>query len=131
VKDASGKAVELICAYDPLTRGGDSPDGRKVKGTIHWVSAAHAVQADALLLEPLFLSESPAAATGDPLDDLNSASVEQLAGCQLEPALADATADAPVQFERMGYFVRDNRGGPGFIRTIGLRDGWAKAQAKA
>ncbi len=129
VKDAAGEVVELICSYDPLTRGGDAPDGRKVKGTIHWVSDAHAHVADAWLVDQLFLSESPSAATGDPLDDLNPASLEVLRGCRLEPSLADAPPGAAVQFERLGYFSRDAKSGA-YIRAIGLRDGWAKAQAK-
>ncbi len=131
VKDAAGDVVELICSYDPATRGGNAPDGRKVKGTIHWVSAEHALDAEARLLDPLFRSENPMA-DGDPIADLNPASLEVVAGAKLEPALADATAGAPVQFERLGYFNRDaEAAGLAFIRTIGLRDSWAKTKAKA
>ncbi len=131
VKDAAGDVVEVICDYDPATRGGDSPDGRKVKGTIHWVSAAHAIEAEVRLIEQLFRSENPMAG-GDPIADLNPDSLEILTGCKLEPSLADPAATATVQFERLGYFCPDIKaeGGRAFIRTISLRDGWAKAQAK-
>jgi len=124
VKDADGTVREIICDYDPETRGGSAPDGRKVKGTIHWLSAEHAQEAEARLLEPLFASEAPMA-DGDPIGDLNPASQEILSGCRIEPALAEA--DAPVQFERLGYFTPD-AAAPGrrFIRTIALRDSWAK-----
>jgi len=130
VKDAAGEVVEVICDYDPLTRGGDSPDGRKVKGTMHWVSANHAVDAEAWLLEQLFLSEDPMA-DGDPVADLNPASRETLVDCKLEPSLAEISGDAAVQFERLGYFRRDDGAdGLRFIRTIGLRDSWAKVKGK-
>jgi len=126
-KNDAGEVVELICSYDPETKGGNAPDGRKVKGTIHWVSADHAIEADAWLLETLFQSETPSAATGDPLDDLNPASLEVLEGCKLEPALGELPAGETVQFERMGYFTKDAKTGA-FIRTIGLRDSWAKVK---
>ena len=127
VKNDAGEVIEVICSYDPATRGGDSPDGRKVKGTMHWVSAEHAVEADVALLEQLFLSENPMAGD-DVMADLNPNSLEQLSGCKLEPALADVAA--PVQFERLGYFCPDEKKPGAFIRTIGLRDGWAKAKKK-
>ena len=127
VKDADGNVVELICTYDPATKGGNAPDGRKVKGTIHWVSADHAVEANASLLNPLFLSENPSA-NGDPIADLNPNSMERLTGCKLEPCLADAEPGTPVQFERLGYFSRDQGEGLNFIRTIALRDSYAKAK---
>jgi glutaminyl-tRNA synthetase len=123
--------VELRCTYDPATRGGDAPDGRKVRGTIHWVSAAHAVPAEARLYDHLFVREDPGA-DGDFLDDLNPASVEIVSGCMVEPSLA-TPPEAPVQFERLGYFVADPDSAPDrpvYNRTIGLRDSWAKAQAK-
>ena len=129
VKNAAGEVTELRCTYDPATKGGDAPDGRKVRGTIHWVSAAHAAPAEVRLYNPLFNRPDPGA-DGDLLADLNSGSIEVLAGCMLEPALSadnDATA---VQFERLGYFCRDPDGAPGslvFNRTIGLRDSYARA----
>ena len=126
VKDASGQVIELICTYDPETKGGNAPDGRKVKGTIHWVSAEHAVETDVHLLEQLFLSENPAAG-GDPIDDLNPASLDILTGCKLEPSLTDIPPGQTVQFERLGYFCRDDASSA-FIRTIGLRDTWAKVK---
>jgi glutaminyl-tRNA synthetase len=130
-KDASGAIVELRATYDPLTRGGDSPDGRKVKGTIHWVSAAHAIDAEVRLYEHLFVAENPGA-DGEWLEDINPASLVVRQGAKLEPALADAPAGETVQFERTGYFCADPDGmpdAPVFNRTIGLRDSWA-AQAK-
>ena len=132
VKDDAGDIVELRCTYDPETRGGDAPDGRKVKGTLHWVSAAHAVEAEVRLYEPLFLNENPGAAD-DFLSEINPDSLEVLQGCKLEPALADVAAGEVVQFERLGYFCPDYDGAPGapvFTRTIGLRDSFAKAMAK-
>ena len=127
VKNADGNVVELICTYDPATKGGNAPGGRKVKGTIHWVSADHAVEANASLLNPLFLSENPSA-NGDPIDDLNPDSRELLSGCQLEPSLIDVKPGVPVQFERLGYFNRDAGEAMTFIRTIALRDSYAKAK---
>ena len=126
VKDASGTIVELHCTYDPQTRGGNTPpDGRKVKATLHWVSASDAVKAEVRLYEPLFKSDTPDA--GDFAGDLNPGSLETLADARLEPALAGA--DAPVQFERLGYFCPDQDSKPGalvFNRTVGLRDTFAK-----
>jgi glutaminyl-tRNA synthetase len=129
VKDASGEVVELRCTYDPATRGGNAPDGRKVQATLHWVSAADAVPAEVRLYNQLFARPDPGAG-GDVMADLNPASLEVLADCRLEPALADE--GAPVQFERQGYFCRDPDSAPGrlvFNRTVGLRDTWAKVQA--
>ncbi len=131
VKDAAGEVIELRCSYDPATRGGDAPDGRKVRGTIHWVSAAHAIPAEIRLYDPLFSAEAPGAG-GEAMDDLNPDSLERLDGALLEPALAEAGA-AVVQFERQGYFSRDPESTEQhlvFNRTIGLRDSWAKAQAR-
>jgi glutaminyl-tRNA synthetase len=130
VKDAAGEVVELRASYDPATRGGNAPDGRKVQGTIHWVSAADAIAAEVRLLNPLFVKPLPGA-DGDVFADLNPNSIEVLKACRLEPALGDAATDAPVQFERNGYFCRDGDAqgaSPVFIRTIALRDSWAKTQ---
>ena len=132
VKDAAGQVVELRCTYDPETRGGDAPDGRKVKATLHWVSAAHAVPAEMRLYDHLFARPDPCA-DGDLIADLNPDSLTVLEGCRLEPSLAEAGPDAPVQFERQGYFRLDPDSAPGklvFNRTIALRDSWAKARAK-
>ena len=131
VKDAAGEVVELRCTYDPATKGGNAPDGRKVKATIHWVSAADAVEAEVRLLNPLFARPDPSADTF--AADINPDSVEVLAGARLEPALLEAETERPVQFERQGYFCRDRDSTPGkpvFIRTIGLRDTYAKDVAK-
>jgi glutaminyl-tRNA synthetase len=130
-KDAAGEVALLRCTYDPATRGGDAPDGRKVRGTLHWVSAAHAVPAEVRLYDHLFTRAEPGA-EGDFLADLNPGSLETLADCRLEPSLAAATA-APVQFERQGYFCRDpdfTLERPVFNRTVALRDTWAKLRTK-
>jgi len=130
VKDAAGEVTELRCTYDPATKGGDSPDGRKVRGTIHWVSAQHAVAAEVRLYNPLFSRPDPGA-DGDLLADLNPDSLEMLSQCWLEPALSADNSEAAVQFERLGYFCRDPDSAPGklvFNRTIGLRDSWARQQ---
>ncbi len=132
VKDDSGEPVELRCSYDPATRGGDAPDGRKVKGTLHWVSAAHAVPGEVRLTEHLFTEEVPGA-KGDVLDDLNPHSLDVIADARLEPALAEAAAGAPVQFERQGYFCLDPDTTADklvFNRTVALRDSWAKIQKR-
>ncbi len=133
IKDAAGEVVELRCTYDPASRGGNAPDGRKVKATLHWVNAADAVPAEIRLINTLFANPEPGAA-GDVMADLNPASREVLRGAMVEPALAEAQA-APgvaVQFERQGYFCIDIDSRPGdlvFNRTVGLRDSWAKMQA--
>jgi glutaminyl-tRNA synthetase len=130
-KNAAGEVVELRCTYDPATKGGNAPDGRKVKATIHWVSAAHAVPAEVRLYNPLFTKPDPSGGEGFAAD-LNPNSLEVLTGARLEPALADAKPEVPVQFERNGYFCLDHESTPGkpvFIRTIGLRDTWAKEKA--
>ena len=123
VKGGDGEVVELRCRYDPETLGGSAPDGRKVKATIHWVSAAHAEPAPVRLYGPLFASDEPAG-----LEDLNPDSLEVLEGCRLEPGLADMEPGRTVQFERLGYFAADPDGG--FNRTIGLRDDWARIRAR-
>jgi glutaminyl-tRNA synthetase len=132
VKNAKGEVVELKCNYDPATRGGNAPDGRKVQATMHWVSAADAVSAEVRLYNPLFAKPDPDA--GNFAADLNPNSLEVLSGAMLEPALAGDNAEAAVQFERQGYFCRDRDSKPGklvFNRTVGLRDTWAKVSAGA
>jgi len=132
VKNAAGEAVELICTYDPATRGGNAPDGRKVRATLHWVSAAHAVPAEIRLYNPLFIRPDPGI-DGDLAADLNPNSLEILTASQVEPALAAAAPGEVVQFERQGYFCADLDSTPGhlvFNRTVGLRDSWAKARAR-
>ena len=128
IKDAAGEVVELRCTYDPATHGGNAPDGRKVKATLHWVAAADAVPAEIRLYNPLFTRPDPGA-DGDVMAELNPNSLEVLTGCLLEPALAAAPAGASVQFERTGYFCADPDSAPEklvFNRTVGLRDTWAK-----
>jgi len=127
VKNPAGEVVELRCSYDPQTRGGNAPDGRKVQATLHWVSAADAVPAEVRLYNQLFARPDPN--PGDFIADLNPDSLEVLTDCRLEPALAAANSDDPVQFERQGYFCRDPDSAPGrlvFNRTVGLRDTWAR-----
>ncbi len=127
VKNAKGEVTELRCTYDPATRGGNAPDGRKVKSTIHWVSAAHSIPAEVRLYNALFTKPDP---SGEAFTaDLNPNSLEVLGEARLEPALADAKLGKPVQFERQGYFCLDTDSKPNkpvFSRTIGLRDTWAK-----
>ena len=130
IKDQSGEVVELRCTYDPATRGGDAPDGRKVKGTLHWVSAAHAVPAEIRLYDRLF-TEADMSASTDYIADLNPDSVTVLKDCHLEPETATAAYGEVVQFERLGYFCVDPDSTEShrvFNRTIGLRDTWAKIQ---
>ncbi|HSB82578.1 MAG TPA: glutamine--tRNA ligase/YqeY domain fusion protein [Candidatus Methylomirabilis sp.] len=132
-KDAQGNVVELRCTYDPATRGGDAPDGRKVKATIHWVSAAHALPAEVRLYGRLFVKEDPeeAGEGQDFLANLNPHSLEVLAGCRVEPSLATARAGDICQFERQGYFCVDPDATPGklvFNRSVSLRDEWAKIE---
>jgi glutaminyl-tRNA synthetase len=132
IKNAAGEVVELRCTYDPLTRGGNTPpDGRKVQATLHWVSAADAVDAEVRLYDQLFAKPDPDA--GSFADDLNPNSLEVLTGCKLEPAAAAGNSPEPVQFERQGYFCRDRDSAPGrpvFNRTVGLRDTWAKVSGR-
>jgi len=126
VKDENGEVVELICQYDPETKGGSSPDGRKVKGTIHWVSADHAVDANINLYDRLFTHPNPAA-SDDITEYLNPESLTVLNNCKLEACMADATAETPYQFERTGYFIKDEKADTlTFNRTVTLRDTWAK-----
>jgi len=134
IKDAGGNVVELRCTYDPASRGGNAPDGRKVRGTIHWVSAKHAVTAQVRLYDHLFSSEEPGAAGEAWLDALNPQSLALRENCLLEPALAELPVGEAVQFERLGYFCRDAAATPErpvFNRTVSLRDTWVKEQVKA
>ncbi len=132
VKNERGEVIELRCTYDPATRGGDAPDGRKVKATLHWVSAAHAIEAEARLYDYLFTRPDPDAA-----DDFTSTvkqdSLEVLTGCKLEPSLASAKVGDKFQFERQGYFCVDPDSTEGklvFNRTVGLKDTWARIEKK-
>jgi glutaminyl-tRNA synthetase len=131
VKNAAGEVVELICTYDPATRGGNAPDGRRVQATLHWVAAAHAKSAEIRLHNPLFKRAEPDI-SGDFTAELNPMSLETLTASKVEPALALATPGEPVQFERQGYFCLDPLSAPDhliFNRTVGLRDSWTKARA--
>jgi glutaminyl-tRNA synthetase len=133
IKDDQGEIIELRCTYDPETRSGTNPpDGRKVKGTIHWVSADHAIKGEVRLYDPLFNRPDPGT-DGDFQDDINPDSLTINTSALLEPALADAPVGEAIQFERIGYFCADpdhSSEAPVFNRTIGLRDSWAKAQKK-
>ena len=133
VKNETGEVVELHCTYDPATRGGDAPDGRKVKSTVHWVSAQHAVDADVRLYDYLFTKANPddAPEGQDFMSNLNPASLEVLTGCKVEPGLATAKSGAKFQFERQGYFCVDPDTTAGrlvFNRSVSLRDTWAKIE---
>ncbi|MEP6602069.1 MAG: glutamine--tRNA ligase, partial [Nitrospirota bacterium] len=136
VKDEkTGEAIELHCTYDPATRGGNAPDGRKVKSTIHWVSAEHAVEAEVRLYETLFTKEDPNdfPEGRDFTENLNPKSIERVTGCKLEPGLRDAAPGAKYQFERLGYFCADadsTRESLVFNRTVALRDTLAKIEKK-
>jgi glutaminyl-tRNA synthetase len=135
VKDSSGNVVELHCTYDPATKGGTTPDGRKVKSTIHWVSAEHAVDAEVRIYETLFNCEDPNVVPEgqDFTVNLNPNSLEVVTGCKLEPSLREAAPGTPYQFERLGYFAADpdsTREMLVFNRTVALRDTWAKIEAK-
>ena len=132
IKNAAGEVIELRCSYDPATRGGNAPDGRKVKATMHWLPAAQSLPAEIRIYNQLFVNPTP-----DPANfaaDLNPQSLEILTGARIEPAIAQGNASAPMQFERQGYFVRDKDSTPGHIvfnRTIGLRDTFAKEIGKS
>jgi glutaminyl-tRNA synthetase len=136
VKDAAGNVVEIHCTYDPASRGGNSPDGRKVKSTIHWVSAPHAVDAEVRLYDTLFSKENPGDVEEgqDFTSNLNPHSLEVVTGAKLEPSLAGAPVEGRYQFERLGYFCVDPDSRPGalvFNRTVALKDAWAKIEKKA
>ena len=130
VKDSEGNVTEVHCTYDPETRGGDAPDGRKPKGTIHWVSSRHAVDAEVRLYDRLFDKSNPTEGKSDMLESLNPESLKVLRECKLEPALDETTQGENYQFERLGYFCLDGSDSkPGelvFNRTVPLRDSWAK-----
>jgi glutaminyl-tRNA synthetase len=124
--------VELRCSYDPATRGGDAPDGRRPKATLHWVSVAHAVPAEVRLYDHLYTRPDPGA-DGDMLADLDPASEVVIRGAMLEASLAEVPVGTTVQFERLGYFTPDPDSAPGalvFDRTLTLKDTWAKVQAR-
>ena len=132
IKSAAGEVTELRCSYDPATRGGNAPDGRKVKATMHWLPAVQSLPAEIRIYNQLFVNPTP-----DPANfaaDLNPQSLEILSGARIEPAIAQGNASEPMQFERQGYFVRDKDSAPGghvFNRTIGLRDSFAKEVGKS
>ncbi len=134
VKDENGNVVEVLCTYDPESRGGTTPDERKVRGTIHWVSSAHAKEATLRLYDKLFLTESPGEKTGDYLDDINPDSLITLTGCKIEPALAESIPGEYLQFMRNGYFTPDtvdySSENPVFNRTVTLKDSWTKKKGK-
>jgi glutaminyl-tRNA synthetase len=135
-KDAAGKITEIHCTYDPQTRGGDSPDGRKVKATMHWVSCRHAIKADVRLYDTLFTKRDPNEVPegAEFTVNLNPKSLETLTDCPVEPSLKDAAPGSRYQFERLGYFTVDkdtaSAGKPVFNRTVTLRDTWAKIEKK-
>jgi glutaminyl-tRNA synthetase len=133
IKDDNGQVTSLRCTYDPATKGGNAPDGHKVKATLHWVSAEHAIDAQIREYEHLFTAEIPGA-DGEFLNDINPDSLTIVENCKLEPALQDASKGETVQFERVGYFCLDKDTSTEkmiFNKTIGLRDTWAKTQAKS
>ena len=134
IKDVSGRVIELICTYDPQTRGGNAPDGRKVKGTIHWVNADDCLDATVRLYDRLFKDENPEQDKQDFLENLNPGSLEELVSCKLEKSLATAEPQKAFQFERLGYFCLDSKDAtpdnPVFNRTVTLRDAWAKLSRK-
>jgi len=125
-----GEPTVVYATHDPESRGGNAPDGRKVKSTMHWVSVDHALEGTAALYERLFSTEVPGETTGDPMDDLDRSSKTVRSSCRLEPALADLTPGTVVQFERLGYFALDPREPMLFHRTVGLRDEWARIQQR-
>jgi glutaminyl-tRNA synthetase len=136
VKDDKGEVVEVHCTYDPATRGGNAPDGRKVKSTIHWVSAAHAIDAEVRIYDKLFTKPDPndVPAGQEFTANLDPNSLEVISNAKLEPSLANAPAGSRYQFERLGYFCvdLDSKGGkPVFNRTVALKDAWAKIEKKA
>jgi glutaminyl-tRNA synthetase len=135
VKNDKGEAVEVHCTYDPATRGGNAPDGRKVKSTIHWVSAAHAIDAEVRIYDKLFIKEDPnQVEEGQEFTaNLNPSSLEVISNAKLEPSLANAPTEGRYQFERLGYFCVDPGSKPGhpvFNRTVALKDTWAKLEKK-
>ena len=130
VKDPSGAVVQVNCTYDPATRGGAAPDGRKGKSTMHWVSAPHATDITVAEYGRLFTTAAPGESTGEALDDRNPHSREMLTGCKAEAALAEAVPGQVVQFERLGYFAAGGATPGLFHRTVGLKDEWASVQRR-
>jgi len=134
IKNEAGEIVELRCTYDPETRGGENPpDGRKVKGTIHWVSARHAIDAEVRVYDRLFSDENPESGDGSFLDKINPDSLKVIRNAKLEPGLSEVGTGECVQFERLGYFCVDPdsaTGKPVFNRTVPLRDSWARIQSQ-
>ena len=141
LRNEAGEVVEVRCTHDPATRGGDSPDGRKVKATLHWVSARHAIPARVRLFDRLFNAEEPGARTGNVVDDINPASLREIENAWLEPSFAEVGEDEPrwpdairrFQLERLGYFCLDPDSTPAMPvlnRTVTLKDSWAKAVSK-
>jgi glutaminyl-tRNA synthetase len=134
-KNDKGEVIEVHCTYDPASKGGNSPDGRKVKSTIHWVSAAHAVDAEVRIYENLFTKENPSDVElgKDVLDNLNPNSLAIISDAKVEPSLASAAPGTRYQFERLGYFCADPDSKPGkpvFNRTVALKDAWARVEKK-
>jgi glutaminyl-tRNA synthetase len=139
IKDDDGNVIELICTYDPETKGGNAPDGRKVKGTIHWVNAKDCIDADIMLYDRLFKDEDPEKGKQDFIKNLNPDSLNKRQNCKLEKSLASAEPEKVFQFERVGYFCRDNKDMDSknfannslvFNRTVTMRDAWAKMKKK-
>jgi len=135
VKNEKGEVIEVHCTYDPASRGGNSPDGRKVKSTIHWVSAEHAVDTEVRIYDNLFVKENPAEVEEgkDVLSNLNPRSLEVIPNAKLEPSMANVAAGGQYQFERLGYFCVDPDSKPGkpvFNRTVALKDAWARVEKK-
>jgi glutaminyl-tRNA synthetase len=134
VKNEKGEVMALVCTYDPETRGGNAPDGRKVKGTIHWVNAADCLSARVRLYDRLFTQEDPEKGGQDFTQNLNPASLETLVDCKLEKTLSNALPEQVFQLERLGYFCLDAKDStssdPVFNRTVTLRDTWAKVTGK-
>jgi len=136
VKDTSGEVIEVHCKHDPATRGGNAPDGRKVKSTIHWVSATHALNAEVRVYDNLFLKEDPNEFEEgkDWISNLNPNSLEVIRNAKLEPSLANAGSGSRYQFERLGYFCVDPDSRPDalvFNRTVALKDTWAKVEKRS
>ena len=128
IKNEKNEILEIHCTYDPETKGGNAPDGRKVKGTIHWVAAPHAINAEIRKYEHLFTKEIPGK-DGEFLDDINPDSLKVLSHCKLEPALQNSLIGETIQFERLGYYCADKDTSSShliFNETIGLRDTWEK-----
>jgi glutaminyl-tRNA synthetase len=133
IKDPrTGEITEVHCTYDPASRGGNSPDGRKVKGTIHWISSSHALEAEVRLYDQLFSAPSPGEEGREYKEDLNPNSLEVLTNCKVEPSLAEAALVTGYQFMRMGYFCPDNKDFKKeklvFNRIVGLKDSWSKTE---